>query len=231
MFDSIGDVLQLMVVGDWVTFKSAVLSKPDMFRHVASAVSSCSQLHGMTMLHAAVRYNPPLDIVVQMIKICPDMSATEDCLNRTPLHVAAGSRASASLIELLAYACPSACDIQDVEGKTPLHHACDSSCVLFEEDHDTDDGVTSARPLNHKAIAALLLYSTHAVTVEDEEEMSPLEHAIMSDASMATVILLQRVTRQATLKKELQSVSITEISCDSKLKPRRKIRRITLNES
>ena len=196
MFDSIGDVLQLMVVGDWMTFESAVLSNPDMFRLVASAVSTCSQLHGMTMLHAAVRYNPPLDIVVHMIQICPDMPATEDCLHRTPLHVAAGSRASASLIELLASACPSACNVQDVEGKTPLHHACDSCCVLFEEDHDIGDDNTPARPLNHKAIAALLLYSTHAVTLEDEEEMSPLEHAIMSDASMATVKLLQRETKR-----------------------------------
>jgi hypothetical protein len=229
MFDSIGDVLQLMVDGDWMTFESAVLSKPDMFRLVASAISSFSQLHGMTMLHAAVRYNPPLDIVVHMIQICPDMPATEDCLHRTPLHVAAGSRASASLIELLAYACPSACDVQDVEGKTPLHHTCDSSCVLFEEDHDTGDDNTPVRPLNHKAIAALLLYSTHAVTLEDEEDMTPLEHAIMSDASVATVKLLQRETRQAMKKKDLQSVSITQITCDSK--PKRKIRRITLSES
>jgi len=178
----------------------------------------------MTMLHAAVRYNPPLYIVVQMIQICPDMSATEDRLHRTPLHVAAGWRASASLIELLAYACPSACNVQDVEGKTPLHHACDSSCVLFEEDHDTDDDVTSARPLNHKAIATLLLYSTHAVTLEDEEDMTPLEHAIMSDASMATVKLLQSETRQA-MKMKMKE----HILCDSK--PRRKIRRITLSES
>ena len=238
MFNSIGDVLQLMVVGDWKTFESAVLSNPALFRYIAGAVSSCSQLNGMTMLHAAVRYNPPLNIVAQMIRICPDMPATEDCLHRTPLHVAAGSRASASLIKLLACACPSACDVQDVEGKTPLHFACDSSCVLFEEDHDTD---TDDDPPNHKAIAALLLHSTNAVTLEDDEEMSPLEHAIMSNASMETVKLLQRVSRQAAqIKEGLQSfISATkclhndifpdtQITCYSN--SRRKIRRITLGE-
>eukprot|EP00986_Skeletonema_menzelii_P015526 scaffold11939_cov93-Skeletonema_menzelii.AAC.1 len=33
------------------------------------AISACSELNGMTMtlLHAAVRFNPPLDIVAQMI--------------------------------------------------------------------------------------------------------------------------------------------------------------------
>jgi hypothetical protein len=87
----------------------------------------------------------------------------------------------------------------------------------------------------------LLLYSTHAVTFEDDEKMSPLEHAIMSNASMETVKLLQRVTREATqITEGLQSfitatrslhhdiVPDTQITCYSN--PRRKIRRITLSE-
>ena len=234
MFNSIGDFLQLMVVGDWKTFDSTVLSNPDVFRLLASAVSSCSQLNGMTLLHAVVRYNPPLDIVAQMIQLCPDMLATKDCLHRTPLHVAAGSRASTSLIELLASACPSACDVQDVEGKTPLHFACDSSCVLFEEDHDDD---ISRHLPNHETIAALLSYSTHAVTVEDDEDMTPLEHAIMSNASVKTVKLLQRETSQASQMKEGMQSFITATRCmhapvvpDIVIpcsEPRGKVRRIT----
>jgi len=236
MFNCIGDVLQLMVVGDWKIFDSAVLSNPDLFRLVASAVSSCSQLNGMTLLHAVVRYNPPLDIVAQMIQLCPDMLATKDCLHRTPLHVAAGSRASASLLQLLAYACPSACEVQDVEGKTPLHFTCDSSCVLFEEDHVTDDDDDISRhPPNHKTISALLSYSTHAVTVEDDEDMTPLEHAIRSNASVETVKLLQRETSQASQMKEGMQSFITATRCMHAPVPDivipcsepRKVRRIT----
>jgi hypothetical protein len=235
MFNSIGDVLQLMVVGDWKTFET-VVSNPDLFRLLASAVSSCSQLNGMTLLHAVVRYNPPLDIVAQMIQLCPDMLATKDCLHRTPLHVAAGSRASASLLQLLASACPSACEVQDIEGKTPLHFACDSSSVLFEEDHDDD---ISRHPPNHETIAALLSYSTHAVTVEDDEEMTPLEHAIMSNASAKTVKLLQRETSQAAQMKEGMQSFITATRClhvhvpDTIpcSKPRGLVRRITVEES
>ena len=99
----------------------------------------------MILLHAIVRCDPPLDIVGQMIEICPDMPAALDCLDRTPLHVAAGSNASASLLMILAHACPSACDFQDIEGKTPLHFACDSSCVLFEEDHHNNENDGSRR--------------------------------------------------------------------------------------
>jgi ankyrin repeat protein len=119
------------------------------------------------------------------------MTAAKDCLDRTPLHVAAGSKASASLLKLLADACPAACDVQDEEGKTPLHFACDSSCVLFEEDHDNHGNGTSKPPPNHEAVAALLSYSIHAATLKDDEDMTPLEHAIMSQASSQTVELLE----------------------------------------
>jgi len=171
MFSSIGDILELIVLQDWETFRSTVLSNPDSFRNIASAISACSELNGMTLLHAAVHFNPPLDIVTQMIRLCPHMTAAKDCLDRTPLHVAAGSKASASLLKLLAHTCPAACDVQDEEGKTPLHFACDSSCVLFEEDHENDKGNTSKQPPNHESVAALLSYSIHAATLEDDEEL------------------------------------------------------------
>ena len=205
MFQSIGDILELIVNQNWESFHHNVLSSPDIFRHLASAVSSCSQLNGMTLLHAIVKYDPPLEVVARMIEFCPDMPAATDCLRRTPLHVAAGSRASASLIELLAHAHPAACDAQDEERKTPLHFACDSSCVLFESDFN-ERGSIPRQPPNHEAIAVLLSYSVHAVTLEDDEDMTPLEHAIQSDASLETVKLLQHETRQATqLNEGIQS--------------------------
>ncbi|KAL7448154.1 hypothetical protein ACHAWC_000398 [Mediolabrus comicus] len=234
---NVKEVLQILVSRDWKTLSAMILTKPALFRHVACAVSSCSEFNGMTLLHAVVRCNPPLDIVAQIIHLCPDMLSTKDCLHRTPLHVAAGSsNTSASLLKLLAHACPAACEVQDVEGKTPLHFACDSSCVLFQEDHDRNN--TSQSP-NHEAIATLLSYSIHATTLEDDEAMSPLEHAIMSDASIETVKLLQSATRVATKMKEgLQDVNAATAnrcmkhsmhSCLS-TSPTKKTRRITLDD-
>ena len=194
MFQSIGDVLQLVVSQDWETFRSDLLSRPALFGDVTVAVASSSELNGMTLLHAVVRHNPPLDVVAQMIRLCPDMPAAKDCLDRTPLHVAAGSKASASLLKLLAHACPDACDAQDQEGKTPLHIVCDSSCVLFED--DLNENGTLRQPPNHDAVAALLSYSLHVVTLEDDEDMSPLEHAIMSNASLKTMKMLFSATRK-----------------------------------
>lgn len=208
MFSSIGDILELIVLQDWQTFSNNVLSRPALFQNITRAVSACSELNGTTLLHATVRCSPPLDIVAQIIRLCPDMPAAKDCLGRTPLHVAAGSKASASLIEFLAHACPAACDAQDEEGKTPLHFVCDSSYVLFEEEdhHDECHNPPSKQPPLHEAVVALLSYSIHAATLEDDEEMSPLEHAIMSNASLKTVKLLQSVTSKGMQLSYFQSL-------------------------
>lgn len=59
----------------------------------------------------------------------------------------------------------------------------------------------------------LLSYSLHAVTLEDDEGMSPLEHAIMSDASMQTVKLLQHATKGMMKINSPSSNSIATTGC------------------
>ena len=210
--------LDLLVLQDWDTMRSAVLSDPALFRNICSAIAACPKFNGMTILHAAVRFNPPLDVVAQMIHLRSHMTAATDCLKRTPLHVAAGCKASATLIKRIARSYPAACDVQDAEGKTPLHLACDSSCVLFEDqiqiDDENDPSTSNREPPNHESIAALLSISLHAATIEDDDEMSPLEHAIMSNASLETVLMLQAATRKAhkqvdEREKETRSRSFT----------------------
>lgn len=153
----------------------------------------------MTLLHAVVRCNPPLDMVAKMMEICPDLPAVKDCLGRTPLHVAAGSAAEPRLIKLVAHAHPASCDATDEDGKTPLHFACDSSCELFEDDATSQ---SMPREVCHDTIRALLSESLLAATIEDMDEMNPLEYAIMSDAELRTVKLLQKASC-----KTLQSIS------------------------
>ena len=192
LLQSVAVLLELIEAKDWRMFKFATLSSPSYFQGLNNAIAKCSKLNGMTLLHAAVRFNPPLDVVAQMIEICPDLPAAKDCLDRTPLHVAAGSKATPELLKLLAHAYPAACDIQDTDGKTPLHFACDSSCELFEE--DKKNRLKAVTPPSYTAIRALLSVSLRAATTEDDDEMNPLEFAIMSDASLKTVKLLQKAS-------------------------------------
>eukprot|EP00984_Skeletonema_dohrnii_P027040 scaffold16468_cov68-Skeletonema_dohrnii-CCMP3373.AAC.1 len=124
LLNPVAVLLGLILNQDWKMIRTLIAAtSPDCFRDLADSISSCSQnkLNGMTFLHAIVRDNPPLDIVANIIGLCPEMAAARDGLGRTPLHIAAGSKASPLLLKLIAGAYPAACDAQDEDGRTPLH--------------------------------------------------------------------------------------------------------------
>lgn len=106
---------------------------------------------------------------------------------------------------------------------------CDSSCVLFEEDRDNVNSGTSRQPPNHDAVAALLPYSLPAVTLEDDEDMSPLDHAIISNASWKTLKMLQSAQGMMLLTAGLQSFIRTAIALTNGDSSRsiKKIRRVS----
>jgi len=190
VLDFVSYLLGLIEAREWETFRSCALEpSPTHFRARTNVIAQIPEFNGMTMLHAALKCDPPRQLVLDMIAIYPALAEAKDCLGRTPLHVAAGSAADPRLIKILAHVCPVACDVQDVDGKTPLHFACDSSSVLFQDDHNNESA--TPRPPCHDAICALLSESLAAATIEDADEMNPLEHAIMSNASLKTVKLLQ----------------------------------------
>ena len=202
VIESVSYLLGLIDAREWETFRTYVLEpSPAHFRARTDVIAQIPEFNGMTLLHAAVKCDPPLELVLDMIKICPELTAARDCLGRTPLHVAAGSAAAPSLIKILVHACPAACDAQDADGKTPLHFACDSSSVLFADDKEES---SPPKPPCHDVICALLSGSLAAATIEDVDEMTPLEHAIMSNASLRTTKLLQ-----AASAKHLQASSST----------------------
>ena len=152
-------------------------------------------------LHACSRFNPPLHVVQVLLELLPESPNLVNCMNRTPLHIAAGTRADLSIIQLLASASPSACSIQDVDGMTPLHLACDSTCELFAGDEDCQRD-----PPTYEVLSTLIKAYPQAVTLQDNEEMSALEHAIMSDAPIEVVKYLQLVTRLQNQMKAQQEM-------------------------
>ena len=66
--------------------------------------------------------------------------------------------------------------------------------------------MTCAKEVCHDTVRALLLESMHAATIEDMGEMNALEYAIMSDATLRTVQLLQKASCK-TLKPYLDPVA------------------------
>eukprot|EP00984_Skeletonema_dohrnii_P038611 scaffold42072_cov161-Skeletonema_dohrnii-CCMP3373.AAC.1 len=184
----------LGVIGSkrWAVFQQIALSNPQIFHLVSDILIQCKdQFNGMTLLHACCRHQPPVEIIAQMIRLRPELVSAQDCLGRTPLHIAAGCGAHPYVIKTLAHADPSTCTVQDEDMRTPLHLACDRHCNLFEDCEDSN-----GREPCYDAVRALLSESLDAAVLEDEDEMNPVEYAIMSDADLKLVKLLQKATQK-----------------------------------
>ncbi|KAL7455741.1 hypothetical protein ACHAWC_007977 [Mediolabrus comicus] len=169
-----------------------------LFKMISEHIQQSEEFNGMTLLHAVIKYNPPIQVLESMIQAHSDAIRGQDCLGRTPLHVACGTGSDSSIIRMLARAYPEACDVQDVDGRTPLHLACDYECVLFEGDQ------TPKSPPSIGVVRALLSGSLKPVLIEDEDEMSPIEYALVSEADMEVIKLLQLASM--TLRRRIAKV-------------------------
>jgi len=192
-------VFALLSNSDWEKFKRLTNKNPLAFRALDNILATSAEFSGVTFLHAAARYNPPVEIIDIIVKLCPESPRARDCLNRTPLHVAAGAGASVGVINYLVHAYPDACTVQDEDGRTPLHFACDSECLLFEGDDVPKD------PPSFEIVYALLSGSVTSASMEDEDEISPLEYAILSNADVKVVKILQQAV-QSCMKRSHSAV-------------------------
>ena len=204
----------------WSAFEMIVLANPAVYRAICEAMSSLSDTccEGValplypTLLHACLPCSPPPEIVLKMI----DMSSSSDHraggggwpllrardrAGRTPLHVAAAARGADAVdpivIKLLGNLDPTTCSALDERGRTPLHLACESS----------RDG-----PPSYGAVRALLSESIWPASIEDDDGMSPLEHAILSNASADVVVLLQKATVLSHQERDGRPINMAESS-------------------
>lgn len=193
LLQKITTLLGVIASKRWSVFQQIALSNDQIFHLVSDILIQCTdRFNGMTLLHACCRHEPPVEIIAQMIRLRPELVSAQDCLGRTPLHIAAGCSAHPSVIKTLAHADPSTCTVQDEDMRTPLHLACDRHCNLFEGSEDE-----KGREPSYDAVRALLSESLEAAVLEDEDEMNPVEYAIMSNADMKLVKLLQKATQKA----------------------------------
>ena len=183
---------------DWATLNQ-VAAEQELFKMISEHIQKCDEFHGMTLLHAVVKYHPPLHILDAMIDAHGDALKGQDCVGRTPLHVACGSGVDDMIIRRLVKAYPQACDLPDEDGRLPLHLACDTDSVLFEGDD------TQRAPPSFETVRTLLSGSLQSVLVEDEDDMSPIEYAIVTGANIKVVKFLQKASMTLRRKDAAQT--------------------------
>ena len=192
-------LLELIQNEDWQKLNSIFLKpKPKQYRSLAALINGSTSFNGMTLLHATCRFNPPSSVVRNTITLCPDDANAVDCLGRTPLHVAAGTGASVNVIKALLEANPSACRAQDADGRIPLHMACDRNCELFEGSFNSSDAP------RYDIVQSLLSVSPSSVILEDNDEMTAIEYALLSSGDMNVVKMLQRASQKEFRKNQAE---------------------------
>lgn len=183
----------------WAKLEKLALNDRELYVLISEHIQKCSEFNGMTLLHAAIKNNAPLRVIRSMAFAHSDALKVQDCVGRTPLHVAAGTGADAFITRLLVKAYPKACDLQDDDGRTPLHLACDAECVIFEGSQ------TPRGPPTIDVVQALLSGSLAPVLVEDEDDTSPIEYAIVSGADMDVVKILQKASM--TIRRQIAKIN------------------------
>jgi hypothetical protein len=160
-------------------------------------------------LHIVCRAHPPFQVVQKIVLLCPASVKHLDKAGHSPLHSASEWGACPRIIEFLIKRYPRAACMVDMEGKNPLHLCCEN--CSFEESCDTgapwkgsEDGsqADAVWPILAKGpllpvVKALLKAAPDCVNLEDDEEMNALEYAIMFDADVKVVKVLQKASTNA----------------------------------
>lgn len=144
---------------------------------------------GGNCIHVLCRFDPPLELLIEVVDFCPSKVREVDHENRTPLFMAAASGASVLVINSLLALYPEAAKMKDNDGRTPLIAACmhqDPGAIMR-------DGQTS-RYRQFRIVQELIAVNSSVVDCVDNRDMTALDYAIVRRGELSTVTLLQKVT-------------------------------------
>lgn len=206
----------------WASFARIALTNPKVFNMICSLMCEAQEFKDTktTLLHFVLRNDPPVEVVANMLKFYPDMTTAlcaRDRRGRTPLHVAALCGAAPIVVKLLSSANLIACTTRDEDGRTPLHLACGASSS--SSDASTSESSCQQADVNvnqqsqdqfksrsYDTLRAILSDSLESALIEDEDEMTALEYAIMNDAPIKHVTLLQKASMECNRRKQASGV-------------------------
>lgn len=158
--------------------------------------------HGHCLLHLALRLHPPFYIIKAMLEAFPDGPSETDCMKRYPLHIAAKYGISVRSMKVLLTANPKAAGALDLNGQTPLH------LVFHEYNWKTQSQVEFGREFSRATlgICELLCRAAPKSVLIEVDGVSVIESALVEDADLRVVRVLQRITE------DVQKESIIEVN-------------------
>lgn len=167
-------------------------SEPNRSRPLCSIAKTTDDL----ILHGACEHSAPLPIVIKLCIAHPSSVRTIDDRGMLPLHVAVYNGCHPDMIDYLIKAYPDSAGAQDSAGKTPLHHAAESYSENFVYNfYDFPDFREVHKSTLH-VVQLLVDAAPASVNIEDEDEMNPIEYALLNATHIKIVKFLQRSSRK-----------------------------------
>mmetsp|Transcript_33436 Transcript_33436/g.99590 ORF Transcript_33436/g.99590 Transcript_33436/m.99590 type:complete len:261 (-) Transcript_33436:228-1010(-) len=166
------------------------------------------------LLHTLCNHRPSNLIVETLLRQNPRLAAIRDNLQRTPLHTAVECGASSGVVRRLIEADPSIAEAKDTRGRTSLILACEE---MGKQKFKSEEHEQARMHRLTKAIRLLTQLSPESSAIEDNDEVTALEHAISSEAPKEVIKELQKVTARAvkqvnTEKKRRRSMDMISSS-------------------
>ena len=157
------------------------------------------------IMHSACLNHAPLDVVKAIYKLRPECLQDVDGDDRYPLHYAAAAWCEPPIIKFLLRRYPGAASEQDCDaGRTPLH-----LCVSPDDITNGHRRLSTAHALMSskeppivRIIHYLCCVSPASAKMEDDEEYSPIELAIMSELPLLAVQVLRKASETAWKREE-----------------------------
>lgn len=172
------------------TIVESVLSSEEMQSSIA--IDDETLPHAITpdiIIHFAARFQAPLRVMALLAKAYPMSLKSADSTGRYPIHVAAKWAASPDVMSYLVKMNPSVSGVQDSTGKTPMHYVAEFYIAHFNNvQWSRDDAMLQVVRLLKNAAPL-------SVNLEDEEGMTCIEYALISDAHIKVVKTMQRACR------------------------------------
>ncbi len=135
-----------------------------------------------SLLHVALHFDAPSSIISQITHAMHSSVLHRDGKDRLPLHIAI-NKARSSMVSHLIKLNPTACTYKDDKGKLPLHRCFDKKVLSAFKSHQLTE-----------AVERLVNASPETLMIEDQNEMCPIELAILSSPPMETFMFMHHET-------------------------------------
>ena len=157
------------------------------------------------IIHHACRMNAPLLTIVRLSAMYPMNLNTADDDGRYPLHLAVASGCTPDVIRFFVRNNPSSAEVQDKFGKTPLHYAGECYAENFIRNRLGFPDFNEVHSNTFLVVEMLVDVAPQSTNLEDEDEMNPIEYALVSATNIKTIKVMQRASRKEW-RKQAESI-------------------------